>query len=52
MGMVFPMHWKVPVICRPKNDITRTWSFHVYIKGPCPKGMKIPEPEEEMNQEE
>lgn len=46
-GMVLPVHWKVPVICRPKNDTTLTWSSHVYIKGPCPKGMKIQEPEEE-----
>jgi hypothetical protein len=50
-GMVLPAHWKVPVICKPKNDTTLTRSSYIYITGPCPKGMKIPEPEEEIEEE-
>jgi hypothetical protein len=46
-----PAHWKVPVICKPKNDTTLTRSSYIYITGPCPKGMKIPEPEEEIEEE-
>lgn len=51
-GKILPLHWKVPVICRPKNDTTLTQSSYIYVTGPCPKGMKIPEPEEIFDSEE
>lgn len=47
-GMVFPAHWNVRVICDPKKDTVLTQSSYIYITGPCPKGMKIPKPEEEF----
>jgi len=50
-GMVIPAHWNVRVICDPKKDTVLTRSSYIYITGPCPKGMKIPEPEEEIKED-